>query len=123
LALKSTVRAEGATIVANEDGSPLSLVVIPPATVHNGSTGTMSVKLPCQPGSNVTVRTSVVDGSNQLSVSAGASLTFTNANWNTPQNVTLQSVSGQGGWQRVLISASGVDFPGFASVTVHILVS
>jgi len=123
LALKSTVRAEGATIVAQEDGSPLPLVVNPLVTIHNGSTGTVSVKLPCLPGSNVTVRTAIIDGSNQLSVSSGASLTFTNANWNTPQNVTLQSVAGQAGWQRVLISASGVDFPGFGAVTVHVLVS
>ena len=123
MALKSTTRAEGATIVSNEDGSPLALVVVAPATIHNGAAGTATVKLPCQPGSNVTVRTAIVDGSNQMTVTSGASLTFTNANWNTPQNVTLQSVAGEAGWQRVLFTASGADFPGFGAVTSHVLVS
>lgn len=123
MANKSTVRAEGASIPANEDGSPLPLVITAPATIKNGQTGTVSVKLPCQPSQNVTVKTTVIDGSNQLTVSAGAALTFTTGNWNTPQNVTLQSVASQAGWQRVLIAPSGVDFPGYGAVTFHVLVS
>lgn len=123
MANKGTVRAEGATIPSNEDGTPLPLVVVAPAIIRNGASGTVSVKLPCQPSVNVTVRTTVIDGSAQMSVTSGQSLTFTATNWNTPQSVTLQSVANQAGWQRVLFTTSGVDFPGYGGVTSHVLVS
>jgi hypothetical protein len=91
--------------------------------VKNGSTGTLAVSLPVKPTQNVTVKTTVIDGSNQLSVTGGATLTFTSGNFATPQNVTVQSVAGQAGWQRVLVAPSGVDLPGYQAVCVHVLVS
>lgn len=114
-----------ATIIANEDGTPLPVTVSPPSqlTVKNGNTGTLAVSLPCKPTQNVTVKTTVVDGSNQLSVSGGATLTFTPGNFATPQNVTLQSVAGEAGWQRVQVAPSGTDLPGYAAVCLHVLVS
>lgn len=114
-----------ATVFANEDGTPQMLVVTPAAglTVRNGQAGSVTVKLPCQPSQSVTVKTTVVDGAAAMTVSSGATLTFTTGNWNTPQTVTLQSVAGQAGWQRVLIAPFGPDVPGYEGVTVHILVS
>ena len=99
MAHKSLSDSPNATMVTNEDGTPISLVVTPPGvlSVKNGSTGGLAVKLPCQPSQNVTVKTVVIDGSGKLTVSAGASLTFTTGNWNTPQGVTVQSTASQAG--------------------------
>jgi len=112
-----------ATVVAQEDGQPFPVSVSPTQlTIKNGGSGGLAVSLPVKPSQNVTIKTTVVDGSGQLSVSAGASLTFTPGNFSTPQGVTLQSVAGQGGVQRVLVAPSGADLPGYESVCVHILV-
>lgn len=113
------------TIVSNEDGTPLPLVVSPAngLVIKNGQSGGLAVSLPCKPQQNVTVKTSVIDGSNQLSVSAGGTLTFTSGNWNTPQGVTLQSVANEAGWQRVMVAPAGADLPGYSAVHVHVLVS
>lgn len=113
------------TIVTNEDGTPFPITVSPASqlTVKNGQTGGLSVSLPVKPTQNVTVKTTVIDGSNQMTVSGGASLTFTSGNFATPQGVTLQSVAGQAGWQRVLVAPSGTDLPGYQAVCIHVLVS
>ena len=112
------------TVFTQEDGTPFPITVSPTQlTVKNGSTGTLAVSLPVKPTQNVTVKTTVIDGSNQLSVTGGATLTFTSGNFATPQNVTVQSVAGQAGWQRVLVAPSGVDLPGYQAVCVHVLVS
>ena len=125
MAQKSLAPNPGATIPSNEDGTPQNLVVTPAAgaIIRNGGTGTLAVSLPCKPSANVTVKTTVINGSSQLSVSGGASLTFTPGNFATPQNVTFQSVAAQAGWQRVLVAPFGVDVPGYGGVTVVIMVS
>jgi hypothetical protein len=101
------------------------VTVSPPAqlTIKNGQSGGLAVSLPVKPSQNVTVKTTVVDGPGGVTVSAGASLTFTSGNFSTPQGVTLQTTAGVGGWQRVLIAPSGADDPGFNSVCIHVLVS
>ena len=64
-------------------------VVVNPAslTVQQGSTGTFAVSLSTAPTANVTVSVTR-SGDPDLSASP-VSLTFTSANWNTPQNVTV----------------------------------
>ena len=57
--------------------------------VDEGSTATYKVKLKSQPTANVTVKVALKSGDPHLSVSAGASLTFTPNNYNTDQTVTL----------------------------------
>ena len=47
------------------------------------------MRLSAQPAANVTVAVARTSGDTDLTVSAGASLTFTTANWNTAQDVTL----------------------------------
>jgi hypothetical protein len=112
------------TVATQEDGQPFPLTVTPSQLViKNGQSGGLAVSLPVKPTQNVTVKSAVIDGSNQLSVTAGASLTFTPANFSTPQGVTLQSVAGEAGWQRVIVAPSGPDLPGYQASTVHILVS
>ena len=112
------------TVVTQEDGTPFPVTVgSTQLSVRNGQSGTLAISLPVKPSQNVTVKTTVVDGSNQLSVTGGGTLTFTSGNFATPQNVTLQSVAGQAGYQRVQVSPSGADLPGYATVCIHVLVS
>jgi cellulose 1,4-beta-cellobiosidase len=125
MAHKGDTSVASNTIVTQEDGQPLPLVVTPPGvlSVKNGSTGGLSVKLPCAPTQNVVVKTTVIDGSGKLTVSAGASLTFTTGNFNTPQGITLQSTAAQAGSFNVLVAPFGVDLPGYESVVAQVLVS
>ncbi|WP_406467423.1 cellulose binding domain-containing protein [Streptomyces hirsutus] len=57
--------------------------------VRQGESGTYEVKLSTRPSSNTTVTTARASGNSGLSVTAGASLTFTPSNWNTVQRVTI----------------------------------
>lgn len=71
------------------DAGP-SIVAAPAAiNVPEGSTAPVAIRLSRQPTSTVTVTTARSAGDTDLSVSAGATLSFTTANWNTAQNVTL----------------------------------
>ena len=58
-------------------------------SVTEGRHNTFTVKLAFQPAANVTVSVARASGDTDLTVSGGASLTFTSANWNTAQTVTL----------------------------------
>ena len=123
MTLKSPI--PNATIVANEDGTPLNLVVSPATglVIKNGNTGSLNVSLPCKPTQNVIVKTAVIDGSGKMTVSAGASLTFTTANWNTPQTITLQSTAAEAGYFAVLVAPFHSEIPGYGAVTTNVLVS
>ncbi|WP_214105601.1 cellulase family glycosylhydrolase [Acrocarpospora catenulata] len=67
------------------------IVVVSPTavTVPEGGTATVSVRLSRAPTSNATVTTTRVSGDTDLTVASGGTLTFTTANWNMPQNVTI----------------------------------
>ncbi|WP_320781049.1 glycoside hydrolase family 48 protein [Streptomyces sp. CRN 30] len=74
-------------------------VVATPAQlgVQQGESGTYEVKLSTQPTANVTVTTARTSGNTGLSVTGGASLTFTPSNWSTAQKVTIgANASGTG---------------------------
>ncbi|MFH9002722.1 glycoside hydrolase family 48 protein [Streptomyces afghaniensis] len=79
--------AAGPTVVA----SPLQL------GVQSGKSGTYEVKLSKQPASNVTVTSARASGNSGLSVTGGASLTFTPQNWNTAQKVTVTAANSGSG--------------------------
>ncbi|MEU8269544.1 cellulose binding domain-containing protein, partial [Sphaerisporangium sp. NPDC049002] len=93
-------------------GTTQSLVVSPTAvTVTAGSTATYSVKLAAQPASNVTVTSTAGTGNSGITVSGGASLTFTSANWNTAQNVTLSAAanaSSANGTRAITVASAGL---------------
>ena len=57
--------------------------------VNEGSTATYKVQLKSQPTADVTVKVALKSGDPHLSVSRGASLTFTTNNWSTDKTVTL----------------------------------
>ncbi|MFE7983551.1 glycoside hydrolase family 48 protein [Streptomyces cellulosae] len=61
--------------------------------VKQGESGTFEVKLSKQPSANVTVTTARASGNTGLSVSSGATLTFTPSNWSTAQRVTVAADS------------------------------
>ncbi|MBN1672820.1 MAG: lamin tail domain-containing protein [Kiritimatiellae bacterium] len=58
-------------------------------SVPEGGTATLQVRLSAQPASSVTVSTTRSSGDTDLTVSGGATRTFTTSNWNTYQTVTL----------------------------------
>jgi hypothetical protein len=103
------ITVEAASVVA----SPTSL------TVQQGSSATFAVSLSSAPSANVTVSVAENSGGDpDLSVTSGASLTFTPSNWNTLQNVTVAAGtnSADKGGQGVF-SASATGYAS-ASVTV-----
>ncbi len=74
------------------DNDTQSLIVSTTSvSVNEGSTNTFTVRLAAQPASDVTVNVTRTSGDTDLSVSGGGTLTFTTANWNTPQTVTLSA--------------------------------
>jgi hypothetical protein len=91
-------------------------VVVNPGSVavQQGGTQTFGVALSAQPSSSVTVSVAESsEGDPNLSVSSGASLTFTTSNWSVPQNVTVAagSTAADGGGQGTFTASA----PGYAS--------
>ncbi|HET9169185.1 MAG TPA: glycoside hydrolase family 48 protein [Actinospica sp.] len=76
------ISVEGPTIIVN----PTVL------TVAQGTTATVGVALSSQPSTSVTVAVAQ-SGDSDLSISGGSSLTFTTANWNVAQQVSVTSGS------------------------------
>jgi glucose/arabinose dehydrogenase len=72
-------------------GGPQQNVIIQPTAfnVLEGGSSVVSVRLNAAPAANVTVTTNRVSGDADLSVSSGASLTFTPANFATRQLITI----------------------------------
>jgi DUF971 family protein len=71
---------------------PPAVVVNPPAvTVPEGGTAQFGVKLNVAPAGNVTVAVARVSGDADISVTGGASLVFTPANFHVEQMVTLSA--------------------------------
>ncbi|WP_285775830.1 glycoside hydrolase family 6 protein [Microtetraspora sp. NBRC 13810] len=100
---------------ADDDGSTgtQALVVSPTSlSVPEGSTATFGVRLAIQPAGNVTVSSAAASGGDaNLTVTGGASLTFTSANWNTAQNVTVsaaQDADSANGTRTINVSSSGL---------------
>ncbi len=96
--------AVGFTSPSNLGGAPINhlgalnvfaaqslIVSTTSVSVNEGSTNTFTVRLAAQPTSDVTVNVTRTSGDTDLTVSGGGTLTFTTANWNTPQTVTLSA--------------------------------
>ena len=79
------------TVTATQlDTSTLGLSVSGTAlSVLEGSVNTCTVQLTAQPTNTITVTATRTSGSTNLTVTGGATLTFTPANWNAAQTVTL----------------------------------
>jgi len=61
--------------------------------VPEGGTANFTVVLSAAPAANVTVNVARASGDSSLSVAQGASRTFTQTNWMTPQTVTLAAAN------------------------------
>jgi hypothetical protein len=93
-------------------GATQALVVNPTAlSVPEGGMATYSVKLQSAPSGNVTVTSTAGSGDTDLTVSAGGSLTFTPANWNVAQNVTVaaaEDADSVNGSRPITVASSGL---------------
>ena len=79
-------------VTANEqDNDELEFEVNPTAAINvpEGNTAILHVRLTAQPLADVNVTVSRTAGDVDITVTTGASLTFTTANWNTFQNATI----------------------------------
>ncbi len=96
---------------ADNDGAQ-ALVVAPTAvSVPEGGTGSYTVRLQAQPSGNVTVTSTAGTGDTNVTVAAGANLTFTTGNWQTPQTVTLaaaQDTDTTNGTRSITVASSGL---------------
>ena len=83
-----------ATITDDESDGTQTLVVSPSAVgVVEAGTATFDVRLGTAPAASTAVTVARQSGDADITVQSGASLTFTPANWNTPQAVTLAAAS------------------------------
>jgi hypothetical protein len=101
------ITVEQASVVA----TPASL------TVLQGGTGNVSVALSAAPTANVTVSAAVTNDAD-LTISTGGTLTFTPANWNMTQTLTLAAgtnTADAGAHGTLTLSATG-----YASATVAV---
>ncbi|MCP5101847.1 MAG: PEGA domain-containing protein [bacterium] len=79
--------------------------------VPEGGTNTFQVRLSERPASEVTASVSWVSGDTDISITSGASLTFTTSNWNTYQAVTLSAAEDDdtdNGQATFRVSADGI---------------
>ncbi|WP_234357029.1 glycoside hydrolase family 48 protein [Streptomyces sp. NBRC 110028] len=75
--------------------------------VEQGKTGTFGLRLSTKPSADVTVTVARTSGNTGLTVSSGNSLTFTPANWNTAQQVTVAASDSGTGSATFTATASG----------------
>ena len=75
----------------------------PSLTLTEGSSGTYDVQLSIAPASG-TVVVDVTNGTPAAATVAPAELTFTAADWNTAQSVTVTSVQNTDGWQNASVT-------------------
>jgi serine/threonine-protein kinase len=103
-----TLLAPGSTVTiyVQPAAAPLAVVATPTAlSVAQDSTGTFGVTLSAAPTSTVTVKVDVTPGDSGVSVTSGGTLTFTSADWNTPQDVTVTADSSSAGTATITASA------------------
>ena len=101
---------------ATEEDDDTAALTLSPAsvTVAEGSTKSYTVKLATLPSGNVTVAVARKSGQDEdLSVTAGASLTFSTSTWSTAQTVTLsaaQDLDAVDGSAAFTHTSSGADY-------------
>ncbi len=84
-----SVAPEAITVRVRRTAAQGFVVSTASLTVDEGQGATFTVALARAPAADVTATVARTSGSNTISVSGGASLTFTPARWSTPQVVTV----------------------------------
>lgn len=134
--LTASVSGDAGDPVAANDTSALISVLVPglavtqsggsTAVVVGGGTDSYSVALAAKPTGDVTL-TATPSGQLDLGLGAGrpVSLTFTTANWNTAQTVTVKAVGAPGGITQATIAhtATGGGFTGMAAPALTVSVT
>ncbi|MFC6087017.1 glycoside hydrolase family 48 protein [Sphaerisporangium aureirubrum] len=131
-ALSGTSSPIGITV----SGTQTSTIVASASTllVPEGSNASYTIRLSRQPTASVTVTTTKASGGDaDLTISAGATRTFTTANWNTPQTVTIAAAedtdstagsatftSAASGWTSASVVATEADNEGGGGDNVYI---
>ncbi len=98
--------------ISDTPEAPEIMVSTTALDVPEGSTNTFGVKLASNPGGDWAVTTARVGGDTNITVSIGATLTFTTINWSTNQWVTLSASADTdpiSGVATVRCSAAGTD--------------
>src|SRR5262245_41793044 len=99
-------------------GGPVIQTSVTTLNVNEGGSAQFGVRLASAPASNVTVKVARLSGDTELSVSGGATLTFTPANFGTFQNVTISAAEDADSTNgTAVIRASGT---GLASADVNV---
>ena len=80
----------GVNVVDNDNGLILSTTLL---TINENGSGNFTIRLSDPPTANVTVNAARTSGDTDINVTAGATLTFTPANYNVPQTVTVAAAS------------------------------
>jgi hypothetical protein len=106
-------------VVVNQSDQPTVLTTLNTVNFTEGGTGTYGVSLSEQPAGDVNVTTTRISGSTGITVASGGSLTFTPANWDDAQTVTVAAAAATGGQSAVFTSSAAGHVP--ASVTVNSL--
>lgn len=91
-------------------------------SINEGFTAILKVKLSAEPEANKVIATAKVSGDTNITVSAGASLTFTPANWDTWQNVTLaaaQDADTDNGTAIIRLTCTGLDYREVTAIEVE----
>ena len=97
--------------------SPSVLASASNLTIQVGGTATFTVKLSSAPTANTTVTVAKASGDAGITISGGGSLTFTPANFSTPQTVTVAAASSTATNGTAVVSASAA---GFTTATVNV---
>ena len=97
-----------------EADNDAALVLSPSAlTVTEAGSASFGVKLAAKPTGSVTVKTARASGDTDITITTGASLTFTTGDWNTAQSVTLSAAADEdasAGTAEFTLTASGGDY-------------
>ena len=90
-----TVGASATATITDDESDGTQTLAVNPSTlgVVEGGTATFEVRLGTAPAATTTVSVAKQSGDSDITLQSGASLTFTPANWSTPQTVTLAAAS------------------------------
>ena len=120
-----SVAHKDVSVTVNDDDTAGLTVSTATLSVNEGSNATFTVRLATQPTGDVTVTVSQTGTANADVTAAPASLTFTTANWNTAQTVTVSGAADDDAVDdsaTLSLSASGGGYDDVSAASVSVTV-